>query len=82
MPGRKVGQAGSDSDQGMIDDLEKTLTKWEGPQAVLPGPSSQGGIEGSGWFGQGDSGKEGGPSTWSRRIKVVALAINGYRDSR
>lgn len=59
----------------MIEELEATLPRWEGPQAVLPGPAP-GGIEGAGWFGQVGNTKDA-----AKRIKAVAIAVDGYKDA-
>jgi chromatin structure-remodeling complex subunit RSC1/2 len=71
------------ADKGVVDALDATLDKWEGPKSLLPGDPAPGGILGSGWWGEGSPEYErrvGGQASWKGRIKVVAEAIEAYKD--
>lgn len=73
----------AEADRSIVAALDARLPTWAGPQAVLPGGVALGGIEGSGWWGEGAPTYEmnaGGERLWSLRIKAVVEGISGYRD--
>jgi len=75
----------SDRDRITIAQLDETLPRWEGAQAVLPGDPAPGGVQGSGWWGEGAPAFEaslGGPGNWQHRMRVMITALAGYRDPK
>ncbi|WWC65270.1 uncharacterized protein I303_107887 [Kwoniella dejecticola CBS 10117] len=82
-PVQKGRQMQAEKDRAVVAALEARLPRWPGPQSVLPGNSSIGGIQGYGWFGEGAPDHErnaGGSAMWPHRIRAVVSAIEGYRD--
>ncbi|WWC72663.1 uncharacterized protein I206_106627 [Kwoniella pini CBS 10737] len=76
-------QKQAEKDRAVVAALDARLPRWPGPQPVLPGNSSIGGIPGYGWFGEGAPDHDriaGGSSMWPHRIRAVVDAIEGYRD--
>jgi len=72
-------------DKEFIDQFDRSLQKWRGPEVNLQPGRKTGGIEGSGWFGQGAPEHEqqfGGPSSYPARVQGVLHAIVEYRDAR
>jgi chromatin structure-remodeling complex subunit RSC1/2 len=73
-----------EADKAFIDTFEAGLDRWQGPEIHLAPAAKTGGIEGSGWFGQGAPEVEqhfGGPSSYPNRIRGVLHAITEYRDA-
>lgn len=73
----------AEADARVVSATDEKLPKWEGPRSLLPGDPAPGGILGSGWWGEGAPEYErrvGGQASWKGRIRVVADAIEAYKD--
>ncbi|KAK6906505.1 hypothetical protein I203_100490 [Kwoniella mangroviensis CBS 8507] len=82
-PSETGRQSQAEKDRHVVAALDARLPRWPGPQAVLPGDTAIGGIQGYGWFGEGapDYDRSTGDSAmWPHRIRAVIEAIIGYRD--
>jgi hypothetical protein len=82
---KAIRKAAAAADREFTTKFERGLPHWEGPEEVLRGEVHSGGIEGSGWFGEGPYDVErrhGGPSSYAGRIRGVLHAITEYRDPR
>jgi chromatin structure-remodeling complex subunit RSC1/2 len=72
-------------DKEFVDQFDKGLQRWRGPEVNLAQGRKTGGIEGSGWFGQGAPEHEqqfGGASSYPARVQAVLHAVVEYRDAR
>jgi len=63
------------ADRAVITALDTVLPRWQGPEAVLPGPPIEG-IPGSGWWGEADHVANAGPSD---RMRSVLNTLEHYR---